>query len=134
MHALADKMLDGSIPDEISKPRMAAMKEKRDALIEQLEHAPEPPKVVTLFPTAVSRYTDAIRSLQTAVKAAALDPQGEDVRFMRELVSRVIVTRQETSDRVQIEVHGHLNVLLRQDDAQAAGHAGVGNGGCGGRI
>lgn len=101
----------GLIEEEDLERDLPPLKAARDQLRAQLAAADEPPRVVTLHPTAVSAYLQAIDTLSRTI-AEGEEHGGEAKEALRALVDRITVEPADAGSQPTLTIEGHLTSLI----------------------
>lgn len=101
----------GLIEEEELERELPPLKAARDRLRAELAAADEPPRVVTLHPTAVAAYLQSIETLSRTI-AEGEEHGGESKEALRALVDRITVKPAEAGSRPALTIEGHLTSLI----------------------
>ncbi len=135
------QIADDIIDPEDARAAMQKLRPRRKELQELLADTPELPPVITVHPVAAQLFEEKVTDLQKEMEAGEIDPLSLGAQLLRELLVKVVVYKDDKTGRVEVTIHGHLNMLLHQESQKpgkggvpAQKVAGVGSGGSGGGI
>jgi DNA invertase Pin-like site-specific DNA recombinase len=123
-----DSYIKGIATEEETRPRLAALREERKALEEELTAMQPPTNVVTLHPGAVKRYLEIVDDLATSLPRRTVSGDEGIAAALRELISCVTITPAEKGPPI-IDITGRLAVLTGTDLFPSSRGEIIGSGG-----
>jgi site-specific DNA recombinase len=123
-----DSYIKGIATEEETRPRLAALREERKALEEELTSMQPPTNVVTLHPGAVKRYLEIVDDLATSLLQRTVSVDEGIASALRELISCVTITPAEKGPPI-IDITGRLAVLTGTDLFPTSRGEIIGSGG-----
>jgi site-specific DNA recombinase len=110
-----DSMIKGLVPAAAIGPRITQLTQEKQQLEGELSAAgPDP--IVSLHPSALTRYLAAVDDLAGTLAAGAIDSTRESPKALRDLIDCVLVHPPEHSDAAPgLEIRGRLAALTGAD-------------------
>jgi site-specific DNA recombinase len=100
-----DAIVDGVKGSEV-KDRMAELQDRKEALLKQIETAPEPPPL--LHPSMADLYRSKVEELAAALQRE--DTRLEASEMLRGLIEAIVLTPEK--GQLRIELRGNLAAML----------------------
>ncbi len=115
INAIVEQIANEVIEPEDAKEQISVLRARKHSLEEDLAQAPEPVNVVSIHPVAAQRYEEMISQINLELQnTGSVNPGSVGASLLRELIETVDVYRGPDAGRVEVQVKGHLNVLLSE--------------------
>ncbi|MPZ41007.1 MAG: hypothetical protein GEU95_23765 [Rhizobiales bacterium] len=109
---LIDAHIRERITDDEANERLPVMRAERDRLKAALAEIDEPPKVITLHPTAVDQHVRNLERLAELINEDLAEGESEAAGVLRKLVDRVTVLPAPAGTLPTVIVRGQLETLV----------------------
>jgi site-specific DNA recombinase len=112
-----DMVIKYVIGEDEARERIASLKAQRLEVEAEIASLEEAPKIISLHPATLDRYTETVELLAASLAshAEAPDDRGPLMRSFRELVLSVTVHPKGPREGFQVEVKGRLAALIGGD-------------------
>ena len=107
-----DLAIKGIIGEQDAAARLPALRAERDRVAADLASAEQPPNIVSLHPTILTKYQEQVEALAATINAGSETGSAASKTALRDLIETVTIQPIAGTREVDVVVKGHLAALI----------------------